>query len=270
MIRALAFLLAVVFVGSPAFGQGDQTSLIEAANAAFDEAAGLREADPPRANILLGDAINGWTDVMREGEFENGLLHYNIANAHLLRDEVGFAVLHYRRADELSPGDRRVLANLLQARLRVEGGAIPSASSGALETILFFHTGMTERARFLSSAVTFALCWLVAGLVVWRALPRGALWLSAACSIVWVATGASLAVDSLDDTRAGVLVGADVTGRKGPDATGYDPSFTRPLSAGVEFTLVEKRGGWLLIRLADDRETWVLGASARFLEPLVP
>jgi len=268
MIRFVILCLALLFTSVPSLAQSDVTTLIESGNTAFDEAAAIRETDPPRANELLGAAIDNWSDAMRTGSYENGLLHYNIANAHLLRDDVGLAILHYRRADELIPGDRRVLENLSQARLRVRGGAIPEASSGALETILFFHTGMTERTRFISALAAFALCWLVAGLVVWRVLPRGALWFSAIAGVVWISAGSSLAIDALSAARPGVIVGADITGRKGPDANGYEPSFTRSLSAGVEFTLIEQRGEWLLIRLADDRKTWIPRSSARLLDSL--
>ncbi len=52
-----------------------------------------------------------------------------------------------------------------------------------------------------------------------------------------------------------------VVGRKGPDPVGYEPSFRAPLHAGVELSIVEERPGWYLVRLRDDRETW-LPASA--------
>ena len=69
----------------------------------------------------------------------------------------------------------------------------------------------------------------------------------------------SVIVDEVGSRRAneGVIVAEQVVGRKGPDPVGYEPSFRAPLHAGVEFAIVEERSGWYLVRLRDDRETWL-------------
>ena len=73
----------------------------------------------------------------------------------------------------------------------------------------------------------------------------------------------SLLVAEVGSRRAneGVIVAAQVVGRKGPDPVGYAPSFRAPLHAGVEFAIVEERPGWYLVRLRDDRETWLPAAA---------
>ena len=126
-----------------------------------------------------------------------------------------------------------------------------------METLLFFHHGMTQRTRLTTALIAFAVTFLIAGFVTLRRLPRGALWFAGVASLVWIATGASLAADLSDDTRRGVIVGGEVVGRKGPDARGYEPSFTAPLPPGVEFELLETRGRWVYVRLRDGRTTWL-------------
>jgi SH3-like domain-containing protein len=54
----------------------------------------------------------------------------------------------------------------------------------------------------------------------------------------------------------GVLVANDVVVRKG-NGEGYDPKFRQPLHEGVEFKVIERRGGWLRIELADGNQGWV-------------
>ena len=44
--------------------------------------------------------------------------------------------------------------------------------------------------------------------------------------------------------------------RKG-DGEGFAKSFVEPLHAGTEFELVEQRGRWYHVELADGRRCWV-------------
>ena len=225
MIVSVAFALAVA---STSLAQ-DARALVIEGNGAFAQASALRDTDPARARELFQAAIDAWGSAMESGGFENGMLHYNIANAHLMRDEVGLAVLHYREADELMPGDRNIRANLAQARRRVPGGSPSSGrAGGAMETVLFFHSGLTERTRFGVTLVAFALTWVLATLVTLRVLPRGALWFVALACVVWIATGTSLAVDAADTTVQGVVIGGEVVGRKGPSLPGSPEAWSVP------------------------------------------
>ena len=90
---------------------------------------------------------------------------------------------------------------------------------------------------------------------VFESAPRVAL---ASLGLLSALLLASLVVENLSDdgTPRGVIVAAEVVGRRG-EATTYEPSFTEPLHAGVECTVKERRDGWWLIELDDERETWV-------------
>jgi len=256
----LIVLLFLAIAPAPACAHPEGESIdaiVTSADGAFEQAAALRDENPSESSKLLVEAIDGWQGAMASGGFENGRLHYNIANAHLLRDEVGLAILHYRRAEELMPGDRNIVSNLAQARLRVPGRVEKSTASSVADTVFFFHKGLAERTRFFVTACAFALTWLLAGAFTLKMLPKGSLWLIGVSCMFWIATGTSLAVDALDQTSEGVVVGSPVIGRKGPDANAYEPSFTEPIAPGIEYSLVEHRGDWLLIRLADGRETWI-------------
>ena len=61
---------------------------------------------------------------------------------------------------------------------------------------------------------------------------------------------------SLRNTRPGVIISPEVIARKGNSET-YEPSFKDPLHSGTEFTLIEDRGSWYQIELADSRTCWV-------------
>ena len=44
--------------------------------------------------------------------------------------------------------------------------------------------------------------------------------------------------------------------RKG-DGDTYEPSFKEPLHAGAEFKLMENRGEWYQVELADGQRCWI-------------
>jgi len=62
-------------------------------------------------------------------------------------------------------------------------------------------------------------------------------------------------------TVCGVITAEDVVARQG-DGQNYQDSFKDPLHAGTEFDLLERRGGWLHIELADDSGCWIPDAAA--------
>ena len=63
------------------------------------------------------------------------------------------------------------------------------------------------------------------------------------------------------DLRGCVLVGDDVIVRKG-DGEGYDRQFKQPLHEGVEFVVLEIRGGWIHIKLPDENRGWIQRRNA--------
>ena len=62
------------------------------------------------------------------------------------------------------------------------------------------------------------------------------------------------AVEALLQERQ--VVENEVVARKG-NAQSYEPAFTEPLGEGTEFQVVDRRGDWILIRLAGDQEGWI-------------
>ena len=79
--------------------------------------------------------------------WSNGRLAYNAANTHLRLGDVGRAVLMYRRAAELIPGDRNVRQGLGYARgLRADRIDEP-VSAGLMRVVLFWHYLLPTRTR---------------------------------------------------------------------------------------------------------------------------
>ena len=89
-----------------------------------------------------------------------------------------------------------------------------------------------------------------------------------ACLVLWAARDQEgIAVSAgydwyrFDGVRRGVVVRDEVVARKG-NAQSYEPAFTEPLSRCTEFEVLDRRGDWVLIRLAGDQEGWIEDDSA--------
>jgi len=264
MTSALVLLLAAVVgqaAAPPTIGAGsiDAPAVFERANQAFEEGVAALEDEPQRAERLLRQAAAGYRRLIEEAGIANARLHVNLANAHLLLDDVGRAILHYRRAERLDPNTPNLRTNLAEAKQRVRRNIDIESKPPLVEIVLGWRRALTERVRFQATLGAWAAAWLwlaLAPLGVWR---RRARWPALALALAAIVGGATLGADAW--ARAswshGVVVAEETVGRKGPNGAAYEPSFNRPLPAGVEFRAVERRDDWLLARLADGRETWL-------------
>lgn len=260
VLRFLPFLLFFLPL-SPA-GAQTPAELFDEANTAFAQAASQLKSDRPAADRLLDQSIDLYRRIIDAG-LVNGRLDYNIGNAYMLKGDVGRAILHYRRAERLIGGRADLASNLAYARQRV-ATRVESSPVGALRrTLLFWHDDLSPRARWTAFIAAFGGFWAVALARLLALVRFRTRWLLASLAFVAGALAASLAATHAErGARSEAVVVADrVTGRKGPDENGYEPSFKEPLSAGVEVRIVEERPGWLLVRLRDGRETWLPAAS---------
>ena len=223
---------------------------------AFDRGSALLNDAPDEALMAFRQAGDKFQAVVDAG-IDNGKLYYNLGNTHLRLGEIGAAIADYRRAQRLTPDDQRLIANLRFARSLTRNHIKPSGKRTFLQTVFFWHYSWPLGARRTAAMIGYGLFWL---LLAVRALsPRAKVGYAAfVCLALWVAVGASVAIDLPSQTglTEGVLVTDDVVVRKG-NGEGYDPQFRQPLHEGVEFEVVEHRGGWLHIALPDGNQGWV-------------
>ena len=235
--------------------------------AEFDEAQGLLSAQPDRARRLFRSAAQRFAGIVAAGVV-NGHLEYNLGNCYLQAGDIGQAVLHYRRAERLIPGDPMLADNLAVARSRCLTVIKSTRESQFLRSILFWHYE-TPRGRRVAVAVAGYLgFWLLAS--IYNFLRRRSILMAALiCMGLAAASGISLAAEHWTDRNApaGVITGVDLAVYKGP-GSGYQRQFEQPLQPGVEFTLRERtRSGWWRIELVDGKTGWVDAAAAQLVPP---
>ncbi|MCA9294363.1 MAG: hypothetical protein KDA20_11180 [Phycisphaerales bacterium] len=254
ILIALGLAMAVSARGQEVASTPEET--LARAQDAFNEGVAQRQDDPGRAKAAFDKAIAGFQRLETDFDIVNGGVEYNIGNCYLMSGRVGRAIAAYRRAQHLRPGDANVQANLHVARMRVPDRFEQPAGSVIWRVLVFWRHWPAER-KLVVLLVGNAALWLVLGarLVGWR-VPRS---VAVVGAVVAGVMAVSLWTASKDDAkRAGVVVDGAVVGRQGPGGEGeYEPSFTRALSEGVEFDVVEDRDAWLLVELGDGRQTWL-------------
>jgi len=239
----LVALLIVLCAGCVGSVDLEALQTFQEAQTAFDN------ADSPEDFLR---AAGLYQEILDRG-IVSGAVLYNQGNAFMGAGRRGRAVAAYRQAMRYRPRDRNLQANL--------SSALGNQSSGQrrplIETLLFWQDWLSYPEKFYllaaAAAVTFAFG--VLWLFVWPRL-FARLAIAAAGVTLLLAFSAGYDWYRFDYTVSGVIVQKEVVARKG-NAAGYEPAFTKPLTEGTEFRLVERRGDWLLIRLQGAQEGWV-------------
>lgn len=267
LAAVLVLLLGSAQAGdaSPAeLSQVQLASLLDDGLAAFDRGAALAKRSPQEARTAFCEAADQFQQIVDAG-LENGQLYYNLGNARLKCGQTGLAIADYLRARKLTPGDARLKENLAYARSLCRYNIPDSGRRAAARTIFFWHYDTPLRTRLLAGLTAYLLFWLC---MIARMLVRRIRWTypAAACLVIWVTLGISVGLDLRHQAahHEGVIIANDVVVRKG-NAVDYDPQFEQTLSEGVEFEVVEQRGSWLHVRLADGNEGWIQHNQAEII-----
>ena len=240
-------------------------SLFSQANQFFREANAMT-GDPGAARILYEKAILNYQKIITDGRIKNSKLYYNLGNAYFLKEDIGRAILNYRRAERLDKADTNIQKNLAFARSRRVDTVEIRTEKRILETLFFWHYDFSIKTKFLLTCIFFAFACISGILMLWRGKSAGAVATVVICSILMVSFLASVIVEtrSRTNTICGVITAGQVVARQG-DGPNYPESFTEPLHAGTEFDLLESRPGWFHIRLSDDSEAWIPDNAAELI-----
>lgn len=240
-------------------------SLFESANQAFRQANSLAE-NPDKAKRLYEKAILNYVKIINDGRVKNPKLYYNLGNAYFLSGDIGRAILNYRRAEMLDKTDTNIQKNLAFARSRRIDKVEVKTEERIMKTLFFWHYDFSVRAKFLIACVCFAIVCIVLTVMTWRG--RAFQWIVSAviCSLLTICFLASVVIETRARAIeiAGVITAEEVIARQG-DGRNYPESFKDPLHAGTEFELIERRPGWLHVRLSDDSETWIPDNSVELI-----
>ena len=254
-VAAGAWLAAAVLALVASIPASAQAGSLDGARAAYREA--LDETDRLLRVRLFAKAERALRPLAATHPHASAL-QVDWGNAALGAQDAGRAVLAYRRALRLAPGDARARANLAWLRDQQPVWLPRPASAGAIDSLLFWRERFTPAQLLLAGAVAFAGAALL--LAPWS--PRQPRWLRSAGAVLllaWMGTTASaLFTDDHDDA---LVVVADGAVLRTADSLGAAPAFANPLPAGTELGRIESRQAWLRVSLADGTVGWLPAAS---------
>ena len=192
--------------------------------------------------------------------YRDAAVYYNLGNAYLESGDLGQAILNYLRAEELSPRDPDVIANLDLARSR-SVDQLQAEGDSLVASVADFGRQWGTATEF---AVAALLLWAAAGiatvaLIIWPLLRRRAILrgVAAAAFVVMLAPLVLLLgmLYSNPYENTGVVTAKTVKVLSGPGPQ-YGEEFA--LHSGAQVRLVDSRHGWLQVALpGGELEGWL-------------
>ncbi len=231
----------------------------------FRKGIELDRSDPDLARDFYLKAILHFERIVDDGGINNGKLFYNIGNAYFRLEDIGRAVLNYKRAMLYIPNDENLRKNLDFARSRRADRIERKERAKVLETIFFLHYDLSARVRFTAFIIFFISAW-VSGAVYLFVKAGSVRIVMIVVSVLCFVFLVSLVAEGVSKSRRpeGVVLEEETIARKG-DAETYERSFTEPLHSGTEFRMLEKRPGWIHIELNDGARCWIPENSAELV-----
>jgi tetratricopeptide (TPR) repeat protein len=177
-------------------------------------------------------------------------LYFNLGNAFFKAGERGRAIAAYRQAEQLSPRDPEVRANLQFARNQIQG---PSHRPARWE--LWFERLTVNEWTVLAAIALWVWLSLLALTQLrrtWRPLLRSWIWLAGAATLL--AAGGLGAVLTERSHPNAVVIARDATIHNGP----LDESpGTATVHDGAELKILDRKNDWLQVSAGDRRTGWL-------------
>ena len=267
MRNVLFLIFALLLACGSVTAMDDREALdtLQEAESLFEEGNGLAQADHAAAMEKWRRAASRYELAIREARLEGKGVFYNLGNVYYRMGDIGRAILNYRREMKYASNDSNLAKNLESARRLCLDNVREAEGRRVARTLLFWHYDLPLWMRERLFLALFALFCLAASARLflrrlWLSLSMWALLLSA------MAFGGSMLLEEHAGRVAGegVIVAEETCGRKG-NSDSYEMSFQKPLHSGTEFTLLETRGDWMEIRLADGQTCWIHRQDAELL-----
>ncbi len=243
----------------------ETSDLFSQAKDFFRQADNIAASDTEKAKDLYLKSVMRFERIIKEGNIHNGKLYYNAGNAYFRINDLGHAILYYRRAMQYMPDDPNLKQNIEYARGIRFDKIEEQQKTKVFKTLFFWHYDLSVQTRMILFELSFFLIWLFASirLYVKKSFLNRAV-ISSAVFFILMLISVGTDVVNIRKNRPGVIIAPEVYARKGNSST-YEKSFKEPLHSGTEFILIEERKNWYHIKLLDSRTCWVPEADVNLV-----
>lgn len=220
----------------------------------FSSFAADVSAEFDSANKLYGqgkftEATAAYEKMIQSGTVSSAV-YFNLGNAYFKSGQLGRAIAAIRQAENLTPRDPDVRANLQFIRARVQA---PTGSPASWQQWL---TTLTVNEWAILTAV---IVWI--WLTVWVLIQfrpqliqtfRMALWCGGAG--ILILGGCTYAAWSSKSTKTAIVIAKDASLHNGPLE---EAPTTTTVHDGAELTVIDTKNNWLQVRVDGQRVGWV-------------
>ncbi len=268
MIKNILILLCFLPFTAYCMEQSEIVDLFSQSKEYFRQAVKIAPSQPEEAKKLYQQAAMRLERIVQEGKLRNGKLFYNLGNIYFRMENIGKAIVNYRKAQYYIPNDPNLQQNLAYARKKRIDRVEEKPQTQALKILFFWHYDFSAQFRMIAFVFCFTMLWFLASLRLFYR-KNFLFWGIAFFSFLSFALFASLFSGYVYEktTYPGVIIEKEVIARKGDGET-YSPSFEQPLHAGTEFILIEDRKEWKYIELSDGRTCWLPASSVEIINLL--
>jgi tetratricopeptide (TPR) repeat protein len=220
---------------------GSATALFKKGNQSYDEGK-------------FDQAIQEYEKIV-DLKIKNSQVFYNLGNAYFRQNQLGKAILNYRRALVLEPSDEDAKANLSFVKLFTLD-KIEEQQINPFSNMLEWYLNQMSKDGFALLASFFYIISVVLGiLILFRGAKKYLLFGFISFLILLLISGSSLwAKIHLDAQDYGVVVVSQTEVRSGPGQD-YVLQFTG--HEGLEFRVDEEAEGWYRISLPNGIKGWI-------------
>lgn len=208
------------------------------------------------AQLMFRQVVEG---TEQQPGIQNAALYVNLGNAALGAEDLGGAILAYRRALDLDSGNHTAQTNLQFARSQLPAWVPQPEPEGVLDSLLGWSRLLSRQQWQRLAAIAFLLsCVSAAASLKWQS--GGMRWVAILGLVAWAVALSATWFNHDPSLNQGVIVLDEVYARAA-DSARAPIRFSEPLPGGVEVEILRQQGEWLQIRLADGRDAWVPASS---------
>ena len=188
----------------------------------------------------------------------------NWGNAALQSEQLGEAILAFRRALLVDPNHKKARQNLFAARSQLPEWVPRAEADGIWQSLFFWRTevSLAEQGSIAAMCFLIGAALIAAGIYWQQRLVRS---LSILPLVAWAILIISLISQSIgSDGQDAVVVVDEVTARAA-DSHRAPPKLAQALPSGTELTITETRSDWSHANLPDGRDIWVPSTSVSLI-----